>query len=75
MTDLSTLVFTHKIFIKITDKEVSEYRVTEEEASIALAAWGDNKPVPVPNKKDKEGRSIMYVNPFSVAQIKRYKRL
>lgn len=52
---------------------MEEHRVTPEEAQIALEAWNDKKPVPVPNNKDPK-RSAMYFDPFSIFQIKRYKR-
>jgi len=73
MSKLSTLVFTHRIYIKINKGHMDDYRLTEKEAVDALAAWNDKRPVPVPNSKDPE-RSIMYFDPFSVFQIKRYKR-
>ena len=73
MTKLSTDIVTHKIFIKESKDHMSEHRVTEEEAGAALKAWNDKNPVPVPNNKDPE-RSVMYFDPFSVFQIKRYKR-
>lgn len=73
MKEVSTLVFTHKVFVRAAKGVFEEYRVTEQEAALSLKAWSDKKPVPVPNNKDPN-RSSMYIDPFAIFQIKRYKR-
>lgn len=71
MTQLSTIVTTHRICYKDGDT-YKDVRMTEEEASDALAAWNNWKPVPVPNTHKEAKRSPMYFNPKMVILIKRY---
>ncbi len=68
---ISTKVFTHKIFYK--DGNIyADVKITEEEANNSMKAWKQWRPVPVPNKKDKE-RSCRMMNPQKIDEIARFR--
>lgn len=74
MTKLSTRVTTHEIHYDEGGGSLKSARLTEQEAAKASKQWQDWRPVPVPNRKDNY-QSEFLINPKSVIQISRYRRI